>query len=51
MDEDIDPRILIDSYEFFIHEDFHGDFPKVDLEKEFEDTLMKITMAVSKDAS
>ena len=37
-DEDIDPRIIRDRYELFIHEDL----PEVDLEEEFEDTLMRI---------
>ena len=41
-DEDIDPRIIRDRYELFIHKDFHENFPAMDREEEFEDTLMKI---------
>ena len=41
-DEDIDPRIIRDRYELFIHEDFHTSFFDADPEEEFEDVLMKI---------
>ena len=37
-DEGIDPRIIRDCYELFIHEDC----PDVDLEEKFEDMLMRI---------
>ena len=37
-DEDIDPRVIRDRYELFIHEDF----PEVDLEEEFDNTFMRI---------
>ena len=41
-DEDINPRVIRDRYELFIHEDFYADFSEEDLEEESEDTLMKI---------
>ena len=41
-DENIDPRVIRDRYELFIHEDFYGQFSEEDLEEEFKNTLMKI---------
>ena len=41
-DEEIGLRVIRDRYELFIHEDFYEQLSEVDLEEEFENTLMNM---------